>query len=199
MKLSLILAAAGAGVIMAQDLSGQPACATGCLVAAISSAGCKPSDLGCQCGPTQSAIISNAVPCLLASCTAPGDLGQAQTAGEAKCSKYFATATLSNQLSSITSVLSSIKSEASSIISISIISSDVSSSDVSTVTSTVVSTSSGSADSTVTTTSTSVTGTTPATTTSSTTTSVSSAGAAATHLALGAGALAAFFGAVVAL
>ncbi|KAK3363286.1 hypothetical protein B0T25DRAFT_35250 [Lasiosphaeria hispida] len=92
MKTILLLGTA-AGAALAQDFAGQPACATACLTSAISAAGCGPSDLACQCGPTQSAIIENAVPCLISSCTNPGELSQAQSAGESRCSAFFAAAT----------------------------------------------------------------------------------------------------------
>ncbi|KAG7291889.1 hypothetical protein NEMBOFW57_001913 [Staphylotrichum longicolle] len=77
---------------LAQHLSGQPSCATACIISAISAAGCAPDDLGCQCGPTQAVIGASAAPCLLASC-AGSQLLQAQSAGEAQCASYSATAT----------------------------------------------------------------------------------------------------------
>ncbi|KAM7205287.1 hypothetical protein V8F33_001118 [Rhypophila sp. PSN 637] len=89
---TIVLALVGA--VMAQNMEGQPACATSCLISAISAAGCAPSDVGCQCGPTQSVIGASAAGCLLKACTAnPADLIQAQSAGSAQCSKYSATAT----------------------------------------------------------------------------------------------------------
>ncbi|KAK0730045.1 hypothetical protein B0H67DRAFT_21552 [Lasiosphaeris hirsuta] len=102
MKTILLLSTA-AGVALAQDVVGQPACATACLTSAISAAGCGPSDIACQCGPTQSAIIDNVVPCLISSCTNAGELSQAQSAGESRCSAFFATATFTdNSTSTIT-------------------------------------------------------------------------------------------------
>ncbi|KAL2015220.1 hypothetical protein VTK56DRAFT_6049 [Thermocarpiscus australiensis] len=95
---TLFLATAGAA--LAQNLSGQPACATACLSSAISAAGCQPSDTGCQCAPGgQAAIGASAAPCLLASCAA-SDLLQAQSAGAAVCARYSATATTASQSSS---------------------------------------------------------------------------------------------------
>ncbi|KAH6854856.1 hypothetical protein B0I37DRAFT_363211 [Chaetomium sp. MPI-CAGE-AT-0009] len=90
MKTILVLLAT-TGLALAQDLPGQPDCATACLISAISAAGCGASDLGCQCGPTQSLIAASAVPCLLAACT-DTQLLQAQSAGAAQCASYSATA-----------------------------------------------------------------------------------------------------------
>ncbi|KAL2133367.1 hypothetical protein VTI74DRAFT_2496 [Chaetomium olivicolor] len=88
MKPVLFLAAAG--LTLAQNFSGQPDCATACLSSAISAAGCKGDDIGCQCGPSQAKIAATAAPCLVQSC---GTLVlQAQSAGEAQCKSYFATA-----------------------------------------------------------------------------------------------------------
>ncbi|KAM7209764.1 hypothetical protein V8F20_000167 [Naviculisporaceae sp. PSN 640] len=87
---TIILALAGA--VMAQNFDGQPACATDCLISAISAAGCAPSDVACQCGPTQTIIGASAAPCLLDKCQ-PTDLIKAQSAGAAQCSKFSATAT----------------------------------------------------------------------------------------------------------
>ncbi|KAL1842769.1 hypothetical protein VTJ49DRAFT_4254 [Mycothermus thermophilus] len=89
MKASILLLAA-AGIAMAQNFEGQPACATDCLNSAISAAGCAPDDIGCQCGPTQSAIALSAAPCLLSACGG-SELVQAQSAGEAQCKEYSAT------------------------------------------------------------------------------------------------------------
>ncbi|KAK4465477.1 hypothetical protein QBC42DRAFT_248547 [Cladorrhinum samala] len=79
------------GLTNAQNLSGQPDCATNCIISAVSAAGCAPQDTACQCGPTKSIIGESAAPCLLASCTGT-QLIQAESAGEAQCSSYFATA-----------------------------------------------------------------------------------------------------------
>ncbi|KAK3900537.1 hypothetical protein C8A05DRAFT_17168 [Staphylotrichum tortipilum] len=88
--LALILAATSGS--LAQNLAGQPDCATACIISAVSAAGCAPADIGCQCGPSQSAIGASAAPCLLASCSISALL-QAQSAGEAECASYSATAT----------------------------------------------------------------------------------------------------------
>ncbi|KAF7520853.1 hypothetical protein G7054_g12660 [Neopestalotiopsis clavispora] len=90
MKSAIILV--GAAMAVAQNFSGQPSCATSCLSAAITGAGCALDDSACQCGPTQSAIASSALGCLLGACTAPADLIQAQSAGSAACAAYSATA-----------------------------------------------------------------------------------------------------------
>ena len=66
---------------------------TSCLISAVSAAGCAPADTGCQCGPTRAVIAATAAPCLLAACTAADQLVQAQSAGNAVCSSYSATAT----------------------------------------------------------------------------------------------------------
>ncbi|KAH8886767.1 hypothetical protein GQ53DRAFT_827734 [Thozetella sp. PMI_491] len=91
MKAALFLV--GAGIVLAQNLKGEPACATPCLVSAISKAGCAPSDMACQCGPTQSAIGSYAASCLIAACTSSGELLKAASVGSALCESYLATAT----------------------------------------------------------------------------------------------------------
>ncbi|KAL2117795.1 hypothetical protein VTJ04DRAFT_7455 [Mycothermus thermophilus] len=89
--ISLLSIAGIAGISMAQNFEGQPACATGCLISAISAAGCAGDDIGCQCGPTQSVIAQSAAPCLITSCNGP-ELIQAQSAGQEQCSRYSATA-----------------------------------------------------------------------------------------------------------
>ncbi|KAK0655564.1 hypothetical protein B0T16DRAFT_384410 [Cercophora newfieldiana] len=99
MKLALFFSAALSGAL-AQNFSGQPACATSCLSSAITAAGCALDDAACQCGPTQAAIATNAVGCLVAACTAAGDLAQAQSAGQAACSAYSATASATSSTSS---------------------------------------------------------------------------------------------------
>ncbi|CAK7206264.1 hypothetical protein SEUCBS139899_009051 [Sporothrix eucalyptigena] len=88
---SAIFALALAGSAVAQNLSGEPQCASSCLISAISAAGCAADDVGCQCGPTQSAIATLVAPCLLASC-AGSALIQAESAGLALCSIYSKTA-----------------------------------------------------------------------------------------------------------
>ncbi|KAK4246978.1 hypothetical protein C7999DRAFT_14908 [Corynascus novoguineensis] len=88
---SAILLIVASSVALGQNLSGQPRCATACLISAISAAGCAARDIGCQCGPTQSVIAASAAPCLIASC-AVSELLQAQSAGSAQCSIYSRTA-----------------------------------------------------------------------------------------------------------
>ncbi|KAK4102900.1 hypothetical protein N658DRAFT_494964 [Parathielavia hyrcaniae] len=97
---------AAASVALAQNLSGQPSCATSCLISAISAAGCGPSDMSCQCGPTQAAIGLGAAPCLLWSCSAD-ELMQAQSAGSAQCSIYSVTRKGSDLPASNTGAVSS--------------------------------------------------------------------------------------------
>ncbi|KAB5547234.1 hypothetical protein GE09DRAFT_1224251 [Coniochaeta sp. 2T2.1] len=89
MKAALILAVAGLAV--AQNLSGEPPCATSCLSSAISRAGCALDDQACQCGPTQTAIGGFAAPCLLGACAA-SDLIIAQSVGAELCSIFSASA-----------------------------------------------------------------------------------------------------------
>ncbi|KAK0632225.1 hypothetical protein B0T14DRAFT_559938 [Immersiella caudata] len=105
MKLAIFLStAAGA---LAQNLVGQPACATSCLSSAINAAGCAPTDVACQCGPTKAVIAANVVGCLIVACTAASDLAQAQSAGEAACAAVSATATLTASSASGTGASSS--------------------------------------------------------------------------------------------
>ncbi|KAK1758717.1 hypothetical protein QBC47DRAFT_399608 [Echria macrotheca] len=93
MKLtSLLIAAASSSLVLAQNLAGQPPCATSCLASAISAVGCAATDISCQCGASKTAIAATVAPCLIAACQA-SDLGKAQSAGEAACSAYSATAT----------------------------------------------------------------------------------------------------------
>ncbi|KAI0551426.1 hypothetical protein F4679DRAFT_539204 [Xylaria curta] len=93
MKLLPIFGAAA--VVYAQADStgyfpGEPSCAVSALSSAIVAAGCPLSDIGCQCGPTQSVIADKVGGCILSSCTNPTDLGAAINAGEAVCSSFFA-------------------------------------------------------------------------------------------------------------
>ncbi|KAJ4298769.1 hypothetical protein N0V88_003802 [Collariella sp. IMI 366227] len=91
MKSILFLTAAG--LALAQNFSGQPECATSCLSSAISAVGCKGEDIGCQCGAvTKAEIAASVAPCLMKACTDGSALLQAQSAGEAQCSSYLATA-----------------------------------------------------------------------------------------------------------
>ncbi|KAK4170502.1 hypothetical protein QBC43DRAFT_348982 [Cladorrhinum sp. PSN259] len=92
MRLLIPISALLLGLADSQNLSGQPACATSCIISAVQAAGCLPQDLSCQCGPTKAVIGASAAPCLLAACTGT-ELVQAQSAGNAQCSSYSATAT----------------------------------------------------------------------------------------------------------
>lgn len=105
MKSAIILA--GAALAAAQNFSGQPSCATSCLSAAITGAGCSLDDAACQCGPTQSAIAASAAPCLLGACPA-SDLFVAQSAGSAACAAYSAgsTGTITSAASTTTGDMS---------------------------------------------------------------------------------------------
>ncbi|KAK4136921.1 hypothetical protein BT67DRAFT_448188 [Trichocladium antarcticum] len=106
--ITLFLAAAGMAV--AQNFSGQPACATACLSSAISAAGCAPDDTGCQCGPTKAVIGASAAPCLIKSCTSGTDLLDAQRAGETQCTSYSATASPASPSATTTAASSSASS-----------------------------------------------------------------------------------------
>lgn len=88
--------------VIAQDLSGEPACASACLSSAITAAGCAPNDQGCQCGPAQSPIGIDAAACLAASCPAT-EFGAIKSIGLALCAQYsndLTIATASSQSSS---------------------------------------------------------------------------------------------------
>ncbi|KAK3985697.1 hypothetical protein QBC44DRAFT_153636 [Cladorrhinum sp. PSN332] len=91
MEVLILIATFFLGLAQSQNLSGQPTCATNCIISAVSAAGCAPQDLSCQCGPTKASIGASAAPCLLASCTGT-ELIQAQSAGNAQCSSFYATA-----------------------------------------------------------------------------------------------------------
>ncbi|KAJ0384936.1 hypothetical protein COL922a_007346 [Colletotrichum nupharicola] len=90
MKFSLALLAAG--LVAAQDFSGQPDCAIPCLRDAIPKVGCALTDTACQCASDkQEALVPVAAPCLLSACSS-ADLGKAQAAAAAACQKFLATA-----------------------------------------------------------------------------------------------------------
>ncbi|PMD24446.1 hypothetical protein NA56DRAFT_745857 [Hyaloscypha hepaticicola] len=72
----------------AQNLSGEPACATSCLLSAISAASCGTSDVACQCALPASAVAN----CLIAACNA-ADLQQAYTVGTNLCKGFSASLT----------------------------------------------------------------------------------------------------------
>ncbi|KAI0522213.1 hypothetical protein F5B22DRAFT_464608 [Xylaria bambusicola] len=94
MKLFLTIAGAAALVHAQADSTGyfpgEPSCALPCLSSAITAAGCALSDIGCQCGPTQSVIANKVGGCILSSCTDPTELGAAINAGQAVCSSFLA-------------------------------------------------------------------------------------------------------------
>ncbi|KAF6816456.1 hypothetical protein CMUS01_04038 [Colletotrichum musicola] len=90
MKFTLALVAAG--LVAAQDFSGVPQCALPCLADAIPKVGCALTDTACQCSTEkQEALVPIAAPCLLSACNS-GDLGKAQSAAAAACSRFLATA-----------------------------------------------------------------------------------------------------------
>jgi len=81
----------GLGLATAQNLSGQPACASPCLSSAITAAGCALADQGCQCGTGKASIQNLVATCLLSGCN-PTDLAAAASVGNALCVAYSATA-----------------------------------------------------------------------------------------------------------
>jgi len=92
---SVVLAAAGglvnAQIYRRQNFAGEPSCAIPCLEAAISSAGCAPSDEACQCDPATIAVLGGyAGPCLITACAA-SDVIAAESVGLALCSAYSAS------------------------------------------------------------------------------------------------------------
>ncbi|OHE96638.1 hypothetical protein CORC01_08095 [Colletotrichum orchidophilum] len=91
MKFTLALVAA-AGLVIAQDFSGQPKCALSCLAEAIPKVGCNLTDTACQCTKEkQEALAPIAAPCLLAACNST-DLTAAQNAAAKACADFAATA-----------------------------------------------------------------------------------------------------------
>ncbi|KAM0249011.1 hypothetical protein ACHAQJ_009217 [Trichoderma viride] len=81
--ISLLLA----GLVAAQDFSGQPDCAIPCLKDAIPKAGCALTDTACQCKTsTQAELAGLAAPCLITKCST-SDLAKAQAAAAAACKK----------------------------------------------------------------------------------------------------------------
>ncbi|KAF9879457.1 CFEM domain-containing protein [Colletotrichum karsti] len=90
MKFTLALLAAG--LVAAQDFSGQPECAIPCLRDAIPKVGCALTDTACQCAADkQEQLVPFAAPCLLSACNS-ADLGKAQAAAADACKKFLATA-----------------------------------------------------------------------------------------------------------
>jgi hypothetical protein len=79
--------------VTAQDLSGEPACASACLSSAITAAGCETNDQACQCGPAESPIGIDAAACLAASCPAT-EFGAIKSIGFALCAQYSSDLTI---------------------------------------------------------------------------------------------------------
>ncbi|KAL6871804.1 cell wall protein [Trichoderma novae-zelandiae] len=74
-----------AGLVAAQDFSGQPDCAIPCLKDAIPKAGCALTDTACACKPdVQAKLVGLVGPCLLSKCS-PSDLAKAQAAAADAC------------------------------------------------------------------------------------------------------------------
>jgi cell division septation protein DedD len=93
MKFSLAVAlAAATSYVSAQDLSSIPSCALSCLVPAVSSVGCSPTDFKCSCGKS-SQLNAAAAPCIQSACSA-SDQTKANTALEDICSKAGVPITL---------------------------------------------------------------------------------------------------------
>ncbi|KAH6715782.1 hypothetical protein DL95DRAFT_389736 [Leptodontidium sp. 2 PMI_412] len=90
MKTAILLSAV-LGLAAAQNLSGQPACASPCLSSAITAVGCALNDQGCQCGTGKSSIQIAVATCLIAGCS-PSDLALAQKVGNELCLAYSSTA-----------------------------------------------------------------------------------------------------------
>ncbi|RSL51696.1 hypothetical protein CEP53_008338 [Fusarium sp. AF-6] len=86
MKATLFLAAAG--LVAAQDFTGQPECAIKCLEEYVPKAGCDLEDTACQCDPAfQEKITPQISPCLMKECDA-ADLPKALAAAQAACEAY---------------------------------------------------------------------------------------------------------------
>jgi hypothetical protein len=93
MKNSIFSLAAIVGLVSAQ-FPGVPDCAQDCLTTAISSVGCPITDVGCQCSSTAE-IQGFGAGCILAACTAEGDLASAISGGQGLCVEYLATVSAS--------------------------------------------------------------------------------------------------------
>ncbi|UPK91579.1 hypothetical protein LCI18_002514 [Fusarium solani-melongenae] len=90
MKATLFLAAAG--LVAAQDFTGQPKCALKCLEEYVPKAGCKLEDTACQCDPSfQEKLTPQISPCLMKECEA-ADLPKALAAAQAACEAYSSAA-----------------------------------------------------------------------------------------------------------
>jgi hypothetical protein len=84
MKASLVVLAA-AGLVAAQDFSGQPDCALPCLKDAIPQVGCALDDPACACAAdAQRKLVGIVGPCLLKACQ-PQEVVQAQQAAAKAC------------------------------------------------------------------------------------------------------------------
>ncbi|KAH7317868.1 hypothetical protein BKA65DRAFT_109299 [Rhexocercosporidium sp. MPI-PUGE-AT-0058] len=90
MKTTILLSAV-LGLATAQNLSGQPACASPCLSSAITAVGCALNDQGCQCGTGKASLQIAVATCLIAGCS-PSDLALAQQVGNQLCLAYSSTA-----------------------------------------------------------------------------------------------------------
>ncbi|KAJ4248965.1 hypothetical protein NW757_008078 [Fusarium falciforme] len=90
MKATLFLAAAG--LVAAQDFTGQPKCALKCLEEYVPKAGCDLEDTACQCDPSfQEKLTPQISPCLMKECEA-ADLPKALAAAQAACEAYSSAA-----------------------------------------------------------------------------------------------------------
>ncbi|RSL73348.1 hypothetical protein CEP54_000556 [Fusarium duplospermum] len=86
MKATLFLAAAG--LVAAQDFTGQPKCAIKCLEEYVPKAGCDLEDTACQCDPAfQEKLTPQISPCLMKECEA-ADLPKALAAAQVACEGY---------------------------------------------------------------------------------------------------------------
>ncbi|EHK16973.1 uncharacterized protein TRIVIDRAFT_82827 [Trichoderma virens Gv29-8] len=76
-----------AGLVAAQDFTGQPDCAIPCLKDAIPKAGCALTDTACACkADVQAKLAGLVAPCLISKCSA-SDLAKAQSAAAEACKK----------------------------------------------------------------------------------------------------------------
>ncbi|KAL7806308.1 cell wall protein [Trichoderma gracile] len=87
MKASVIALLFAAGLVAAQDFTGQPECAIPCLEDAIPKAGCAIEDTACACKPdVQAKLVGLVGPCLLSKCSS-GDVAKAQAAAADACKR----------------------------------------------------------------------------------------------------------------
>ncbi|KAI8722152.1 CFEM domain-containing protein [Fusarium sp. LHS14.1] len=90
MKATLFLVAAG--LVAAQDFTGQPECALKCLEEYVPKAGCDLEDTACQCDPAfQEKLTPQISPCLMKECEA-ADLPKALAAAQAACEAFSSAA-----------------------------------------------------------------------------------------------------------